>query len=442
LIHPSLVSAVQAAQRSNVLGDDLWKAWIEEFGQGFNDPSKYPNDFLLSFIDHAQTVQFTEEAYERLQEDIASGKVKESRTDRQPLPPAAVPQSVHPEAEALRAQIREVYRSAGTKSELQVDALLVKYHHALPELLQAAQELHGGRGSTGSAVIGADVEMPSADTDEHGTGPSMVAAGGAMVDQTAATDPASARDPTTMVDESTETDPAFTMARWIPVSVEDPSRCIQKNIFVSAPSWAGLDSWYTTHILELDRRSPGWTLHFVDDGVMENIIRAECSARERGAFFRLNPQYGPARADFLRYHLLRSRGGLWLDAKSGWSGDLDQNLAKFRPLPPLIFTHWGWPNQHENIPEDINNYGEIQNWMMISVKRHPCWNMVMGYVVRQIESYTLAVGVGKDAVLKITGPIALSRALYPLLPGWPHLFLKDTRLQYSRKFYPSRQRQY
>jgi mannosyltransferase OCH1-like enzyme len=183
-------------------------------------------------------------------------------------------------------------------------------------------------------------------------------------------------------------------------------------------------------------------LFFVDDPTMENIIRAECSPRERAAFFRLNPQYWPARADFLRYHLLRSRGGLWLDATSGFANELDQNLAKYRPLPPLILSHWGWPNQHENIPEDIHKSGEIQNWMMMSVKNHPCWNFAIGYVVRQIEEYTPAVGVGKFAVLKITGPIALSRALYPLLPGWPHLLLKDTRKYDKLNFCSTCQRQY
>ncbi len=58
------------------------------------------------------------------------------------------------------------------------------------------------------------------------------------------------------------------------------------------------------------------------------IIDRECTPREARAFKGLNPLYGPARADILRYHLMRSRGGLWLDSKSGFTGELEENLAK------------------------------------------------------------------------------------------------------------------
>jgi hypothetical protein len=120
-------------------------------------------------------------------------------------------------------------------------------------------------------------------TDPHGTSSSMVPARSAMVDEATETDLALAPD-RSMVGEATEIDPAFTIARWIPVSAEDPNGCIQTNFVVSAPSWAGLGSWYTKHILELDRRSLGWALFFINNVVMENIIRAKCSPRER-AFF-------------------------------------------------------------------------------------------------------------------------------------------------------------
>ena len=117
---------------------------------------------------------------------------------------------------------------------------------------------------------------------------------------------------------------------------------------------------------------------------------------------------------------MRSRGGLWLDGKSGFTGELEKNLAKWQPLPPLIFGHWGWPNQTHEIPEDVHKKGEIQQWLD---------DVVLDDVVDNIENYDEKVhGVGKHGVLKLTGPIALSRSLYPLLSHYPHLHVKDKDL--------------
>ena len=120
---------------------------------------------------------------------------------------------------------------------------------------------------------------------------------------------------------------------------------------------------------------------------------------------------------------------MWLDGKSGFNGVLEKNLAKWLPLPPLVFGHWGWPNQHEHIPEDVHKKGEIQQWFLISAPQHPVWDEVLLKVVENIENYDEKVdGVGKFAVLKITGPIAMSRTLYPLLSQHPHLHVKDKEL--------------
>ena len=125
---------------------------------------------------------------------------------------------------------------------------------------------------------------------------------------------------------------------------------------------------------------------------------------------------------------MRSRGGLWLDGKSGFTGELEKNLAKWQPLPPLIFGHWGWPNQTQYIPEDVYKKGEIQQWFLFSAG-HPLWDVVLNDVVDNIENYDVTVdGVGKQAVLKLTGPITLSRTLYPRLSNYPHLHVKDKDL--------------
>ena len=120
---------------------------------------------------------------------------------------------------------------------------------------------------------------------------------------------------------------------------------------------------------------------------------------------------------------------MWLDGKSGFKGDLNVNLGKWLPLPPLIFGHCGWPNQTENIPEDIHKKGELQQWFLFSQADHPLWNVVLKAVVENIENYQPGVNeVGKPGVLKLTGQIAMSRTLYPLLPFYSHLHVKDANL--------------
>jgi hypothetical protein len=195
----SLVATVKAVQGANVLGDDLWKAWVEQFGQKFNDPTKYSSEFLFSFLEHAQSVQFTMTDFDRLQADIASGRVKQARADRVPLKLPAVP---CPEDDDCRQEIRELYQSYGNKTAMDVDALLVKYSHALPELLAAVKKMYIKKGT---AVVSTGT---STDPEVKSEAPACT---------TAVLVPAS-----------------------IPVSVVDPSGGIEKDIFFSAPKYEAL----------------------------------------------------------------------------------------------------------------------------------------------------------------------------------------------------------
>ncbi len=50
---------------------------------------------------------------------------------------------------------------------------------------------------------------------------------------------------------------------------------------------------------------------------------------------------------------------------------------------------------------------------------------------RNIEEYGPHIGVGKQAVLCITGPIAMSKAMYPILRTCPHLLLKNKEYKFG-----------
>ena len=145
--------------------------------------------------------------------------------------------------------------------------------------------------------------------------------------------------------------------------------------------------------------------------------------RQQSAFNRIDPAYGPARSDFFRYHLMSTRGGVWLDMKSGVLEPLDKTFDKYSPLPPLVLGNWSWPNQAEFIPADRHKRGEIQNWHLISAPGHVIWEVVMNHVVENIERYDAKRdGVGKMAVLKLTGPITMSRTDVPHAANVPAPF--------------------
>ena len=203
-------------------------------------------------------------------------------------------------------------------------------------------------------------------------------------------------------------------------------------IFWSAPSWHNFNDWYKNHWQDLAARAPDWEVNFFSDAHASQLIRDRCSEREKVCFSRLNPRYGPARADFLRYVLMREAGGLWLDAKSVFEGQLLENFGRYAPLPPVVFVHWGWPNQAQAIPENHRGRGEICNWVLLSQKGHPVWDVVLDAVCTRIEQYTVQMyGVGKEAVLRVTGPIAMSRCIYARLHTWPHLFLSAGELKFQ-----------
>ena len=119
------------------------------------------------------------------------------------------------------------------------------------------------------------------------------------------------------------------------------------------PSWQGLDEEFRSHVAQLRINFLGWDYRFYSDQDMSDYIGEHCCDEENNAYNRLNPRYGPARADFFRYVIMRDHGGIYLDLKSGISKPINEVLQPLAPLPPLLFCTWGFPNQHDCIGEDL-----------------------------------------------------------------------------------------
>jgi hypothetical protein len=151
----------------------------------------------------------------------------------------------------------------------------------------------------------------------------------------------------------------------------------------------------------------------------------------------ISEEYGAARADLFRYLLIYARGGMYLDIKS----------AAMRPLSEVIasgdtFLLGQWSDCGEDKcrdwglhPETTPFGGEFQQWFIAASPGHPFLKAVIRQVCRNIDLYLPAFqGAGKRGVLKVTGPIAYTKAIAPMLRNTPHRRVRshtDLGLTYS-----------
>ena len=184
--------------------------------------------------------------------------------------------------------------------------------------------------------------------------------------------------------------------------------------------------------------NPGWQWRLYDDADIQSFIRTAYGESVLALYEQIDPVYGAARADLFRYLLLYKEGGVYLDIKSAATRPLDSVL---RPDERFIVSQWpsgpdakfkgaGWHEETRHVAD-----GEFQQWFIIASPGHPFLKAIIENVLRNITVYNPALhGVGKPAVLRVTGPIAYTLAIHPLLGRFPHRRAdaeKDLGIQYS-----------
>ena len=176
-----------------------------------------------------------------------------------------------------------------------------------------------------------------------------------------------------------------------------------------------------THIEAIKRQNPGWEHRLYDNADVERIIRRRMP-QVYAAFKRLNPEYGPAVADVARYVVVFLDGGVYLDSKSGVSRPLDEIIEPADTFLCQSGERYDW-GQYHDIPH--NNGYEIMQWFIVATARNPLLRAVLEAVVRNIEDPANRDQRGKIGVLRVTGPIAYSKAVYPLLASHEHRMLPN-----------------
>lgn len=192
------------------------------------------------------------------------------------------------------------------------------------------------------------------------------------------------------------------------------------------------------NIDKIKKMNPDWEYIIYDDSDIIDFIRENYGLCMLNYFNRINPKYGAARADLFRYLLIYKCGGVYLDIKSTIDKPLSNVLnpddryllSNWRDKKINKYAEWGFSPEVANIAN-----GEFQQWHVIAAPGHPFLKAVIENVLRNIDKYNPGLhGVGKPAVLRVTGPIAYTLAIAPLLHLYKHRFASsksEIGLEYS-----------
>jgi hypothetical protein len=185
-----------------------------------------------------------------------------------------------------------------------------------------------------------------------------------------------------------------------------------------------LPSILEENVQRIKALNPGWEHRLYDDVDIAEFIESTYGPRVLDYYNRLNGKYGAARADLFRYLLLYRHGGVYLDIKASLERPLDSVLL---PDDVYLLSRWrngkGEPFEGWGIHSRLRKIGrqEFQQWHIIAAPGHPFLRAVIERVLRNIDSYSPAWHeTGRSGVLGLTGPIAYTLAITPLLRQHRH----------------------
>lgn len=192
---------------------------------------------------------------------------------------------------------------------------------------------------------------------------------------------------------------------------------IPKLIHQTTTSRRTLTEPFIANLEQMRTLNPGWTLAVYEEEDRLEFIRRYYDKEMVRTYRSINPRYGAARADLFRYLLLYQCGGVYLDTKSAVTRSLDDVLQS---SDQYLLSHWdnapGRPFEGWGVHRETPYPGEFQQWHIVAAPQHPFLERVIRSVQMNINIYDVSLdGTGKRAVLRVTGPIAYTKAIRPLL---------------------------
>ncbi len=219
------------------------------------------------------------------------------------------------------------------------------------------------------------------------------------------------------------------------VAIKELGSSIPRVIHQSYPH-KNLPAEIKDNIEKLKLANPNWEFRLYDDADIERYIAVHYPDLIK-FYKKINPKYGAARVDFFRYLLIYNEGGVYLDIKSSLSKPLDEII---QAEDKFLLSHWqnniGDPYENSGIYADLpNQFGEFQQWHIASVSGHPFLKSVIENVCNNIVQYNPFLHhTGQTGVFRVTGPVAYTLAILPILPYHPHRLERsnqDLNLVYS-----------
>ncbi len=171
------------------------------------------------------------------------------------------------------------------------------------------------------------------------------------------------------------------------------------------------------NINKIKAMNPEWQHRLYDDLDIENYLSKHFPWAVT-YFKRINPVYGAVKADFFRYFLMYNEGGVYLDIKSSASKPLNDVI---NVSDRYLLSHWnnGPGEEFEGVgiySETPLPRGEFQQWHIVAAPRHPFLKKTIERIRENFQKYDPYVdGVGARAVHRLSGPIAYTLSILPLL---------------------------
>lgn len=172
------------------------------------------------------------------------------------------------------------------------------------------------------------------------------------------------------------------------------------------------------HGRALMRRNPSWMFRFYEEEHCADFILSNYGSQVLAMYHRISPEYGAARADLFRYLLMYAVGGVYLDVKSTIVPPIDSIMQQD---DEYLLSRW--------VRDDMPTYAalahacvprgkEYQQWFIICKQYHPFLEAVIHRVLANIANDNGSRG--KNGVLHLTGPVAYTLAIHPLLNEHKH----------------------
>lgn len=178
-------------------------------------------------------------------------------------------------------------------------------------------------------------------------------------------------------------------------------------------------------------RNPDWEHRLYDEETAIDLILKLYGDGMLSKYMRISEEYPAARVDLLRHLIIFAYGGVYFDIKSSFELPLDQVI---RPDDSYLLTQWrngdGEINEGFGLHRDLRHIagGEYVTYFIIAEPGHAYSSAVIKKILFNIARYSSWTAVGRTGVLRTTGPIAYTLAIYPIRDQHPHRFVTELEL--------------